>query len=482
MQEIFGVTEHIREMADEYAGDGYEVLAPALFDREHPGFEAAYSGPDFERAVELARKLHPFEQSMKDVQTCIDALKAKGPVFVVGYCYGGSVAWLSSTRLTGVTAASGYYGSLIPQFADEEPKVPVIAHFGRFDSASRWKASRRSRPRLGRMPRSTCTTPGTASIRIDARITTNRRPIWPGSARWRCSGRTADNAKRGADMNRAKIALAALLAVGVAPAGAESVKSNGTFVAKARDVAMLRSLTIERFAGRDGQALTIAFERRLAASGHFRLSPGGASEGVVSGAVSTGVESSPFRKRRKTCAEKIEKKCVREVEEEIRCLRRTIEFQADVRVTDRVADRVVFSAPVSRREEGTWCGDEAPTQSAETIVRSMIDDVAGELAATFTPRTERYSVKVLESDKGMTKEQKAAFKASVKLTKTDLPAACASWAEQDRAMPNYPSLVFNLGLCAEATGNFAEAERLYLRPVRWAGDAKPTRVSGGCAT
>ena len=92
IQEIFGVTDHIRELCDEYAGDGYEVLAPALFDREHPGFEAGYTGPDFDRAIELARQLHPFELSMKDTQTCIDALKDKGPVFVVGYCYGGSVA------------------------------------------------------------------------------------------------------------------------------------------------------------------------------------------------------------------------------------------------------------------------------------------------------------------------------------------------------------------------------------------------------
>src|SRR3569623_838089 len=89
VQEIFGVTEHIRDMADEYAQDGYEVLAPALFDREHPGFEAGYTGPDFERAVQLARQLHPFALSLKDVQTCVAALKGKGPVFVVGYCYGG---------------------------------------------------------------------------------------------------------------------------------------------------------------------------------------------------------------------------------------------------------------------------------------------------------------------------------------------------------------------------------------------------------
>ncbi len=135
VQEIFGVTEHIRDMADEYAGDGYEVLAPALFDREHPGFEASYTGPDFARAVELARELHPFDQSLSDVQTCIDALRGRGPVFVVGYCYGGSIAWAAATRLDGVAAASSYYGSMVPRFAAEAaPRVPVIAHFGRFDT------------------------------------------------------------------------------------------------------------------------------------------------------------------------------------------------------------------------------------------------------------------------------------------------------------------------------------------------------------
>ena len=78
VQEIFGVTDHIRELCDEYAADGYEALSPAIFDREHPGFEAAYTGPDYNRAVELARELHPFAQSLDDAQVCIDALKDKG--------------------------------------------------------------------------------------------------------------------------------------------------------------------------------------------------------------------------------------------------------------------------------------------------------------------------------------------------------------------------------------------------------------------
>lgn len=134
IQEIFGVTEHIRELCDEYAGDGYEVLAPALFDREHPGFEADYSGADFERAVQLARQLHPFPQSLDDAQTCIDALKDKGPVFITGYCYGGSVTWAMAGRSDDLAAASSYYGSLVPTtFIDQTPKCATICHFGRYD-------------------------------------------------------------------------------------------------------------------------------------------------------------------------------------------------------------------------------------------------------------------------------------------------------------------------------------------------------------
>ena len=134
VQEIFGITDHIRDLCDDYAADGYEVLAPALFDREHPGFEADYIGDGLAEAIRLAREAHPFAQSLADVQTCIDALAPAGPVFVVGYCYGGSVAWFAATQLTGVAAASGYYGSLIPNAADQEPKVPVILHFGRYDT------------------------------------------------------------------------------------------------------------------------------------------------------------------------------------------------------------------------------------------------------------------------------------------------------------------------------------------------------------
>ena len=136
IQEVFGVTAHIREMCDEYAADGYEVLSPALFDREEPGFECDYSGPQYERAIELARKIHDFEHSITDAETCIQWLNAKGgPVFMTGYCYGGSVTWVCAQRSDGLTAASSYYGGFITtRFADAAPKCATIAHFGRYDA------------------------------------------------------------------------------------------------------------------------------------------------------------------------------------------------------------------------------------------------------------------------------------------------------------------------------------------------------------
>ncbi|WP_245968332.1 dienelactone hydrolase family protein [Hephaestia caeni] len=133
-QEIFGITDHIRDVADGFARDGYEVLAPALFDREAPGLEAAYEGEDRAAAIALARA-HPLDQSVRDVGTCVAMLADKGPVFVVGYCYGGSIAWLAATRIDRIAAASGYYGRLVPQHLDETPRVPVILHFGRHDAS-----------------------------------------------------------------------------------------------------------------------------------------------------------------------------------------------------------------------------------------------------------------------------------------------------------------------------------------------------------
>jgi carboxymethylenebutenolidase len=134
VQEIFGVNAHIRSVADGYAKDGFLAVAPALFDRIEPGIELGYQGADLETAKSLMPKID-LELAVADVQAVIEyAANATGKnVGVLGYCYGGTLAWLAATRLR-PTAVVGYYGGMIAKYADEEPTCPVMLHFGRQDA------------------------------------------------------------------------------------------------------------------------------------------------------------------------------------------------------------------------------------------------------------------------------------------------------------------------------------------------------------
>lgn len=132
IQEIFGVTEHIRELADGFAEDGYEVLAPALYERLQPGFEAGYDAGGVARGRDLSLAT-PWAQVAADLQACVDALAP--PVFAVGWCWGGAAAWLAACRCEGLAAASAFYGRRISELVDETPRCPVILHYGKSDSS-----------------------------------------------------------------------------------------------------------------------------------------------------------------------------------------------------------------------------------------------------------------------------------------------------------------------------------------------------------
>lgn len=135
VQEIFGVTDHIRELCDQYAADGYDVIAPSLYDRQERGFEAAYDQAGIGQALKL-RDNHDMKYSVGDVQASIDWLRderGQQKVFITGYCYGGTVSWVAACRCKGLDAASGYYGRGIIDFIDEQPIAPIILHYGRTD-------------------------------------------------------------------------------------------------------------------------------------------------------------------------------------------------------------------------------------------------------------------------------------------------------------------------------------------------------------
>jgi carboxymethylenebutenolidase len=134
IQEIFGVNGHIRRVVDGYAADGFLAIAPALFDRIEPGLELGYTPADIERGRDLKGR-SPTENALSDVEAAMAHVASAGKVGVVGYCWGGFLAWVSATRLTGVSAAVSYYGGGIGAVAEEKPNCPVLMHFGEKDHA-----------------------------------------------------------------------------------------------------------------------------------------------------------------------------------------------------------------------------------------------------------------------------------------------------------------------------------------------------------
>lgn len=134
IQEIFGVNHHIRSVCDRFAALGYVALAPAVFDRYVRNFESGYSPAE----VEEARKFIPridWRAMLRDTAAAVAALQSVGKVGIIGYCMGGTVAFLAAGKLDGLSAAVGYYGGQTARNADLVPRVPVLLHFGEHDTS-----------------------------------------------------------------------------------------------------------------------------------------------------------------------------------------------------------------------------------------------------------------------------------------------------------------------------------------------------------
>ena len=134
VQEIFGVNSHIRSVADGYAADGYLAIAPAFFDRVERGLDIGYSQPEIERGRAFIPKMQ-WDKVMADAGAAMENVKSAGKVGTVGYCWGGTVSWVSAARLSGVACSICYYGGGIAGLISEQPKAPVMFHWGETDHA-----------------------------------------------------------------------------------------------------------------------------------------------------------------------------------------------------------------------------------------------------------------------------------------------------------------------------------------------------------
>ena len=129
LQEIFGVNHHIRNVTDQFAGAGYFAIAPALFDRVAAGVNLGYAQKDIEEGIAI-RARTKIEETLADIAAAVAVASAAGKVGVVGYCWGGTLAYFSAARLAGIAAAVGYYGGGIAANIAHKFNAPVLLHFG----------------------------------------------------------------------------------------------------------------------------------------------------------------------------------------------------------------------------------------------------------------------------------------------------------------------------------------------------------------
>ena len=131
IQEIFGVNHHIRAVTDKFAQDGYIALAPCFFDHTKPGIELGYTPDTIAEGRGYVMQPGFTEKAVQDAEVAIQELKTRGAkkVAVTGFCWGGTITWLSATRLK-PDAAIGYYGGGIYGTKNEKPTVPTMLHFG----------------------------------------------------------------------------------------------------------------------------------------------------------------------------------------------------------------------------------------------------------------------------------------------------------------------------------------------------------------
>jgi hypothetical protein len=264
------------------------------------------------------------------------------------------------------------------------------------------------------------------------------------------------------------LALAGLCIAG--SAWGESAQMRGKFPANVHEADLLENVVVDRFNGRDARQFEAALEQAIGV-------PAGRPDGSLSGGVTTGVEDSKYQGSEERCIEwkdgKRDGPCTKKAQVELPCFRRVINLTASVRLFSVADNRPVWSDNKTARDETTWCEGKSPWRTTEEAVSAMITDLAQKIRLDVRPRWETYKVRFREDRGGMPKDIGNEFKTIVKLSNRDVPTACSQWTALNGRLPDHPSVLYNLGVCAEAAGNYADAQRFY----RAAQAALPKRSS-----
>lgn len=261
-----------------------------------------------------------------------------------------------------------------------------------------------------------------------------------------------------------------------APANAETLTIN-TGDPAAADVTDLLSISVERFEGEDGAAFAQALEAELAAatfhgSRFYRIvapESGAPTDALVTGTVRASVDETPVIEKRRRCTEydpADKKKCIKEIDVDIRCRRRAAAVATTVRLVAIADGSIRHTRPLNARDQVTVCPDRSAPPSVEDYFAATFRSQVRAIRDDLAPRSYSADVRVDENTKGLTKPAQAAFKAAVRLTKTDQNGACAAWTALARDAEPTAALAFNLGLCEEMEGDLDAAAGWYSEAQR----------------
>lgn len=275
----------------------------------------------------------------------------------------------------------------------------------------------------------------------------------------------------GAMMTDARWVFGAALLALVTPATAETLPINTADPATA-NVFDLISISVERFEGEDGTAFAQALEAELA-DASFRGGPfyrvvapesRAPTDALVTGTARSSVEEAPVIEKRRRCTEydaTDKKKCLKEIDVDIRCRRRTASLATMVRLIAIADGSIRYTRPLNARDQVTYCPDRSAPQSVEDYFTATIRSQVRAIRSDLAPRDYALDVRVDESTKGLAKPAQTAFKAAVRLTKSDPNGACRAWQALARDVEPTAALSFNLGLCDEMEGDLDAAAGWY---------------------
>lgn len=261
-------------------------------------------------------------------------------------------------------------------------------------------------------------------------------------------------------------------------AQAETLQINGLYPARADNVAEIKSIAIDRFGGNDGTALAFEIEDKLSdveidGAPYFKIMAGRSAiepEGTLSGTATAGIEEYPTKGYRERCVKRDDKdKCVKRKSVEVKCLKRVIDFQAQIRLSRFSDGQTIYADRKSDGNEQIVCGRKESFVSSEEIIRGMINSAAYSVRRDLAPIERPENIRVLESRKGMDKASAKFFKTAVKMTKTDEEEACRMWDQAAANSKPHRSVTFNRGLCAEQKGTLGDALTLYTQAGQLAG-------------